>query len=97
MQAGPHIVVIGAGIAGLAAARRLRERDCRVSVLERSDRVGGRATSDRREGFRFVVLHREGWPPGRWETARHTLARTLGPPILRMEEDWLCWELPAAP
>jgi oxygen-dependent protoporphyrinogen oxidase len=53
MQASPHIVVIGAGIAGLAAAQRLRERKCRVSVLERSDRVGGRATSDRREGFRF--------------------------------------------
>jgi oxygen-dependent protoporphyrinogen oxidase len=37
----------------LAAARRLRERGCRVTVLERSDRVGGRATSDRREGFCF--------------------------------------------
>jgi oxygen-dependent protoporphyrinogen oxidase len=49
----PQIVVIGAGISGLAAARRLRERGCQVTVLERSDRVGGRATSDRREGFRF--------------------------------------------
>jgi oxygen-dependent protoporphyrinogen oxidase len=48
-----HIVVIGAGIAGLAAARRLRGRGCRVTVLERSDRLGGRATSDRREGFRL--------------------------------------------
>jgi oxygen-dependent protoporphyrinogen oxidase len=53
MQASPHIIVIGAGIAGLAAARRLRERECRVTVLERSDRVGGRATSDRRDGFCF--------------------------------------------
>jgi len=53
MQASHQIVVIGAGIAGLAAARRLRERGCQVTVLERSDRVGGRATSDRREGFCF--------------------------------------------
>jgi len=49
----PTIIVIGAGIAGLAAARRLCERGFRVTVLERSDRVGGRATSDQREGFRF--------------------------------------------
>jgi len=51
MQAHRHITVIGAGIAGLAAARRLRERGCQVTVLERSERVGGRATSDQREGF----------------------------------------------
>ena len=51
MQAYRHITVIGAGIAGLAAAWRLRERGCQVTVLERSERVGGRATSDRREGF----------------------------------------------
>ncbi len=47
-----HIAVIGAGIAGLAAARRLRERGCQVTVLESSDRVGGSATAPR-EGFRL--------------------------------------------
>ncbi|MET9812810.1 protoporphyrinogen oxidase [Streptomyces sp. NPDC006355] len=35
-------VVIGAGIAGLAAAHRLLERGARVTVLEASDRVGGK-------------------------------------------------------
>ncbi|MFD7690103.1 protoporphyrinogen oxidase [Streptomyces sp. NPDC059781] len=39
---GQHIVVVGAGIAGLAAAHRLRERGARVTVLEASDRVGGK-------------------------------------------------------
>ncbi|MEU6534428.1 protoporphyrinogen oxidase [Streptomyces sp. NPDC047000] len=40
---GPHhVVVVGAGIAGLAAAHRLLERGARVTVLEASDRVGGK-------------------------------------------------------
>ncbi|MDQ3879488.1 MAG: FAD-dependent oxidoreductase, partial [Chloroflexota bacterium] len=38
------VVVVGGGIAGLAAAWRLRHRD--VLVLEASDRVGGRMRSD---------------------------------------------------
>ncbi|MEU6197649.1 protoporphyrinogen oxidase [Streptomyces sp. NPDC047061] len=37
-----HVVVIGAGIAGLAAAHRLLERGARVTVLEASERVGGK-------------------------------------------------------
>ncbi|MGX1133936.1 oxygen-dependent protoporphyrinogen oxidase [Streptomyces glaucescens] len=37
-----RVVVIGAGIAGLAAAHRLLERGARVTVLEASDRVGGK-------------------------------------------------------
>ncbi|MGI5458838.1 protoporphyrinogen oxidase [Streptomyces sp. CA-249302] len=36
------VVVIGAGIAGLAAAHRLLARGARVTVLEASDRVGGK-------------------------------------------------------
>jgi oxygen-dependent protoporphyrinogen oxidase len=37
-----HVVVIGAGIAGLAAAHRLLQRGARVTVLEASGRVGGK-------------------------------------------------------
>ncbi|MER5445112.1 protoporphyrinogen oxidase [Streptomyces sp. NPDC002764] len=37
-----RVVVIGAGIAGLAAAHRLLQRGARVTVLEASDRVGGK-------------------------------------------------------
>ncbi|MFF4590747.1 protoporphyrinogen oxidase [Streptomyces sp. NPDC001388] len=40
--AGQHVVVIGAGIAGLAAAHRLVRRGTRVTVLEASERVGGK-------------------------------------------------------
>ncbi|MGO9081447.1 MAG: protoporphyrinogen oxidase [Streptosporangiaceae bacterium] len=38
----PSVVVIGAGIAGLAAAWFLREHGVRVTVLESSPRVGGK-------------------------------------------------------
>ncbi|MGW1274481.1 FAD-dependent oxidoreductase, partial [Streptomyces sp. NPDC002491] len=39
---GQHVVVVGAGIAGLAAAHRLLGRGADVTVLEASDRVGGK-------------------------------------------------------
>lgn len=40
----PHAVVIGSGLGGLAAAIRLGARGWRVSVLERLERIGGRAS-----------------------------------------------------
>lgn len=44
-------IVIGAGTAGLSAAHHLSARGIDVVVLEASDRVGGRMTSDRHEGW----------------------------------------------
>lgn len=41
------VVVIGAGFAGLAAARELRRKNVDVTVLEAADRVGGRAQTTR--------------------------------------------------
>ncbi|MFE7070310.1 protoporphyrinogen oxidase [Streptomyces sp. NPDC057620] len=42
-RTGPgHVVVIGGGIAGLAAAHRLLNAGARVTVLEASDRLGGK-------------------------------------------------------
>lgn len=44
-------LIIGAGLAGLAAAVRLHEEGREVMVLEASDAVGGRVRTDRVEGF----------------------------------------------
>ncbi len=48
---GPGVVVLGAGLSGLAAARHLCARGVSVIVLERGHRPGGRATTDERDGF----------------------------------------------
>ena len=43
----PRVIVVGAGIAGLAAAYRLQQRGFDVEVLEREDVPGGRMRSER--------------------------------------------------
>ncbi|MEZ7003366.1 protoporphyrinogen oxidase [Streptomyces sp. AD55] len=47
-----HVVVIGAGIAGLAAAHRLLGHGARVTVLEASGRVGGKLLAGEIAGAR---------------------------------------------
>jgi monoamine oxidase len=44
------VLVVGAGFAGLTAARELRRQGHRVLVLEARDRIGGRTWTDRRLG-----------------------------------------------
>jgi phytoene dehydrogenase-like protein len=45
------VVIVGAGLAGLTCARELHRRGYDVRVLEAADRVGGRVTSERVDGF----------------------------------------------
>ena len=44
------VIIIGAGMAGIAAARALKERGFRVLVLEGRQRIGGRVLTDRSLG-----------------------------------------------
>lgn len=48
-----QVIVIGAGIAGLASAVRLRISGYNVTVIEANDYVGGKLTEIRSDGYRF--------------------------------------------
>jgi phytoene dehydrogenase-like protein len=50
---GKTVVVIGGGISGLAAAKKLKEKGFNVIVLEAQEKVGGRMRTDRSLGVAF--------------------------------------------
>ncbi|WP_028802174.1 protoporphyrinogen oxidase [Streptomyces sp. 142MFCol3.1] len=86
-----HVVVVGGGIAGLAAAHRLLDRGARVTVLEASDRVGGKLLPGDIAGVR-VDLGAESMLARRPEAvslARETgLADRLQPPATATASLW---------
>ncbi|MFF6912108.1 protoporphyrinogen oxidase [Streptomyces sp. NPDC012466] len=86
-----QVVVIGAGIAGLAAAHRLLERGARVTVLEASGRVGGKLLPGEIAGAR-VDLGAESMLARRPEAvalAREVgLAERLQPPATATASLW---------
>ncbi|MBE7181332.1 MAG: FAD-dependent oxidoreductase, partial [Terriglobus roseus] len=72
------VVVVGAGMAGLGAARTLVEQNFQVVVLEAKDRVGGRVFTEKisadvlvEHGAEFV----HGRPPHLWQLIREAGVR----------------------
>jgi phytoene dehydrogenase-like protein len=51
MSVRPHVLVVGAGLAGLSCALELSAAGCAVEVFEGANRVGGRVATDRVDGF----------------------------------------------
>ncbi|HKP37904.1 MAG TPA: FAD-dependent oxidoreductase, partial [Pyrinomonadaceae bacterium] len=78
---GADVIVVGGGVAGLAAALRLQDRGLKPVVLEAEPRVGGRMTTDRVEGF---VIDRGVTLIGNRFKRMRSLAKRLGlGPLMR--------------
>ena len=83
----PDVLILGAGAAGLAAARACLARGLACTVLEARDRAGGRVLTD----------HSLGWPVDLGATWLHAaarnplaaLARELGFPLLNHDDQRL--------
>ena len=55
LRAGDHVLVIGAGPAGLTAAYLLSKQGYRVTVLEADQIVGGISRTAQYKGYRFDI------------------------------------------
>jgi monoamine oxidase len=90
MPESPHdVIVLGAGIAGLTAARQLAAAGLRVQVVEARNRVGGRIFS-RSVGEEVVELGAEfvhGKPPILWN-----LIEEAGLETYELGGKHFCWE-----
>ncbi|MEV8225912.1 protoporphyrinogen oxidase [Streptomyces sp. NPDC079167] len=86
-----HAVVIGGGIAGLAAARRLLDSGLRVTVLEATERLGGKLMTGEIAGVR-VDLGAESMLARRPEAVELATAAGLGgrlqPPATATASVW---------
>ncbi len=83
------IAVVGAGIAGLGAARELADRGFEVIVLEVRRRLGGRIWTDRSLGLP-IDLGAQWIEESRGNPIKR-LARRFGAPTVRDDDEWLLY------
>ncbi len=75
-----HVLVVGAGVAGLSAAAMLREAGMRVTVVEAASRIGGRAHTSLIGAFPFD--HGASWLHNADRNPLAALARARGIPLI---------------
>jgi len=91
MNSNPAVIVIGAGVAGLAAACQLGRAGFAVHIVEARDRIGGRVLTHIDTGCEYPIefgaefIH--GKPPEIWELLRKASAE-----ITELEGDAWCVE-----
>lgn len=79
------VIVIGAGVSGLAAARHLMDAGCEVIVLEARDRLGGRLHTDRSLGT--PVEMGANWIHGTEKNPVSALAKAVGAKTFTTDSD----------
>src|SRR6478672_868167 len=67
MKKGKSAIVIGSGFAGISAACSLAQKGYAVTVLEKNESAGGRASSFKAEGFTFDMGPSWYWMPDVFE------------------------------
>lgn len=83
--AGIKVLVIGAGISGLAAAQKLKQQQFEVKVLEARDRIGGRIHTLRDGGIPFDTG--ASWIHGTRRNPLTKLAQDAGAATFNTNED----------
>ncbi|GAA3021709.1 NAD(P)/FAD-dependent oxidoreductase [Kitasatospora albolonga] len=82
----PDVIVVGAGLAGLATARTLTGHGLAVQVLEATERLGGRLAAHELDGFRLdhggQLLNTDFPEPGRRLDLDRLELRPLAPGVL---------------
>jgi monoamine oxidase len=80
-MASPHVntLIIGAGVAGLTAARLLHQRGNSVLVVEARDRLGGRLYSEHRDGY--ITDRGASWIHGIDDSPVYEMCTALGMPM----------------
>eukprot|EP00048_Salpingoeca_helianthica_P003431 m.67244 g.67244 ORF g.67244 m.67244 type:complete len:435 (+) comp12697_c0_seq4:83-1387(+) len=86
----PSVIVVGAGAAGLAAARALQEAGRKVIVLEARDRVGGRVWTEGLPGFGFPIEYGAEFVRGS-QASTHELLRLAGLSATPLGDNSIWW------